>query len=32
MQCYDTIDVSIGTDIKKEVHQKSVIFVTIGIF
>ena len=28
---YDRIDVSEGMDVNKEVHQKSVMFVTIGI-
>ena len=32
MLYYDRIEVSEGIDIKKQVHQKSVIFVTIGIF
>ena len=31
MLYYDRIDVSQGIDVIKEVHQKSVIFVTIGI-
>ena len=29
---YDRIDISEGIDINKQVHQKSVIFATIGIF
>ena len=28
---YDRIDVCEGIDVDKKVHQKSVIFVTIGI-
>ena len=31
MPCFDRIEVSEGTDINKQVHQKSVIFVTIGV-
>ena len=29
---YDRIDVSEGIDVYKKVHQKSIVFVTIGIF
>ena len=29
---YDRIDVSEGIGVNKKVHQKSVMFVTIGIF
>ena len=32
MICYDRIDVSEGIDVNKKVHQKSVMFVTIGVF
>ena len=32
MQYFDRIDISEWTDVIKQVHQKSVIFVTIGIF
>ena len=31
MLYYDRIDVSEGTDVIKQVHQKSMTFVTIGI-
>ena len=31
MLYFDRIDISEGIDINKKVHQKSVIFVTIGI-
>ena len=27
---YDRIDISVGTDIKKQMHQKNVKFVIIG--
>ena len=32
MLFYDRIDVSKGNDVIKQVHQKSVMFFTIGIF
>ena len=32
MLYYDKIDVSEGIDVNKQMHQKSVIFVIIGIF
>ena len=32
MLYFDRTDVSEGTDASKQVHKKSVIFVTIGIF
>ena len=32
MLYYGRIDVSIGIDAKKQVHQKSMIFITIAIF
>ena len=32
MICYDRIDVSEGTDVNKQVNQKSAIFITNGIF
>ena len=31
MLYYDRTDVSEGIDVNKQVHQKSVMFVTIGI-
>ena len=32
MLYYDRIDVSEVTDVNKQVNQKSVLFVTIGVF
>ena len=32
MLYYDRIDVSEGIDVNKKVHQKRILFVTIGIF